>query len=92
MQDNVSLETKQKRLAILNERWNAYAHEKNEAYLEKVVKVLVDGASKKNKDVYSGYTETNKLVNFTANNVKPGDIVEVRITACKTFSLDGEQC
>ena len=92
MQDNVSLETKQKRLAILNERWNAYAHEKNEAYLGKVVKVLVDGASKKNKDVYSGYTETNKLVNFTANNVKPGDIVEVRITACKTFSLDGEQC
>lgn len=92
MVDNVSLKEKQRRLAELNERWNIYANEKNMAYQGKIVKVLVDGVSKKNKEVYSGYTETNKLVNFTATNVKPGDIVNVRITSCKTFSLDGEMC
>lgn len=91
MADNVALEVKQRRLQELNERWNTYAHEKNEAYRGKIVKVLVDGASKKNKEVYSGYTETNKLVNFKAQNVQPGDIVEVKIIDCKTFSLDGEQ-
>lgn len=91
MQDNVPLAEKQQRLQILNDRWNTYANEKNQAYLGKTVKVLVDGASKKNKDVYSGYTETNKLVNFTSAQVRPGDIVEVKITGCKTFSLDGEQ-
>ena len=64
---------------------------KNEAYLGKVVKVLVDGASKKKANVWSGYTETNKLVNFTGEHVTAGDIVKVKITACKTFSLDGEQ-
>ena len=91
MADNVSLEVKQRRLAELNECWNSFAHKKNDAYLGKTVKVLVDGASKKNENVLSGYTETNKLVNFVAKDAAPGDIVEVKITACKTFSLDGEQ-
>lgn len=91
MADNVELKVKQRRLQELNERWNLYAHEKNEAYLGSVVKVLVDGASKKNADVFSGYTETNKLVNFKRTTAQSGDIVSVRITACKTFSLDGEQ-
>lgn len=91
MEDNIPLAVKQRRLQELNERWNLYAHEKNEAYLGSIVKVLVDGASKKNKEVYSGYTETNKLVNFQRTDAKPGDIVSVKITACKTFSLDGEQ-
>ncbi|MGX8851936.1 tRNA (N6-isopentenyl adenosine(37)-C2)-methylthiotransferase MiaB [Amedibacillus sp. YH-ame10] len=92
MADNVELAEKQERLAILNERWNAYAKVKNEAYLGRVVKVLVDGVSKKNENILCGYTETNKLVNFKAKNAKQGDIVNVKIIACKTFSMDGEEC
>ena len=91
MADNVELAVKQRRLQELNERWNLYAREKNEEYLRSVVKVLVDGASKKNPEVFSGYTETNKLVNFRRTTAQSGDIVSVKITACKTFSLDGEQ-
>ncbi|MGX8834805.1 tRNA (N6-isopentenyl adenosine(37)-C2)-methylthiotransferase MiaB [Amedibacillus sp. YH-ame6] len=92
MADNVELAEKQERLAILNERWNAYAKVKNEAYLGRIVKVLVDGVSKKNENILCGYTETNKLVNFKAKNAKQGDIVNVKIIACKTFSMDGEEC
>lgn len=92
MADNVAFATKQKRLSILNERWNTYANEKNKAYLGMVMPVLVDGVSKKNKDILCGYTENNKLVNFKAKNAQPSDIVLVKITACKTFSLDGEEC
>ena len=55
--DNVELAVKQRRLQELNERWNLYAREKNEEYLGSVVKVLVDGASKKNPEVFSGYTK-----------------------------------
>ena len=40
--------------------------------------------------IYSGYTEDNKLVNFSGEHVEVGSIVEVKITNCKTFSLDGE--
>ena len=61
MADNVELAVKQRRLQELNERWNLYAREKNEEYLGSVVKVLVDGESKKNPEVFSGYTETNKM-------------------------------
>ena len=91
MEDNVALEEKQDRLQKLNERWNKYALEKNLAYIGKTVRVLVDGPSKKNKDIYSGYTDTNKLVNFVRKDAQPGDIVEVKINGAKTFSLDGEQ-
>ncbi|MEG1474825.1 MAG: tRNA (N6-isopentenyl adenosine(37)-C2)-methylthiotransferase MiaB [Longicatena sp.] len=91
MEDNIPLAIKQERLQILNNRWNAYAKIDNDAYLGRNVKVLVDGVSKKNKEVLSGYTETNKLVNFRSDSAKIGDIVEVKIVACKTFSLDGEE-
>ena len=90
MADNVSMEEKQERLHELNEVWNKHAKRKNEAYVGQIVEVLVDGHSKKNENVYSGYTKTNKLVNFTGTNIQPGEFVMVKITAAKTFSLDGE--
>lgn len=89
MEDPIDFETKKERLAKLNTLWNKYALEKNKAYEGKVVKVLVDGFSKKDDHVYSGYTDTNKLVNFTGENIQPGDFVDVLIETGKTFSLDG---
>ena len=91
MKDNVEHKEKQRRLSILNEKVDYYAKIKNEAYLNKTVKVLVDGFSKKNKEVYSGYTDTNKLVNFTAEQVEIGTIVDVLITEAKTWSLNGRR-
>ena len=90
MEDEIDEETKRQRLYRLNEVWNGYALEKNKAYIGKTVKVLVDGSSKRKEDVYSGYTETNKLVNFSGTNIEPGDLVDVYITDAKTFSLDGK--
>ncbi len=90
MADSVPMEVKQERLARLNERWNAYALENNQAYVGRIVKVLVDGPSKKDEHIYSGYTETNKMVNFTADKVQAGEIIEVNITQARTWSLNGE--
>ena len=87
MEDPIDFETKKERLARLNTLWNKYALEKNKAYEGKVVKVLVDGFSKKDDHVYSGYTDTNKLVNFTGENIQPGDFVDVLIETGKTFFL-----
>ncbi len=91
MEDNVPFEEKQERLQRLMAKTNVHASAKNLAWQGKVVKVLVDGMSKKNKEIYSGYTEQNKLVNFTATDVKVGDIVEVKINEAKTWTLDGEK-
>ena len=90
MADSVPMEVKQERLARLNERWNAYALENNQTYVGRIVKVLVDGPSKKDEHIYSGYTETNKMVNFTADKVQAGEIIEVKITQARTWSLNGE--
>ena len=89
MHDSIDMETKRKRLAKLNKTWNDLALEKNKAYIGRTVTVLVDGPSKKDKNVYSGYTDTQKLVNFKGENLQAGDFVEVKILDAKTFSLDG---
>ena len=44
-----------------------------------------DGASKKNPEVFSGYTETNKLVNFRRTTAQSGDIVSVKLRPAKHF-------
>ena len=90
MEDNISEEVKQRRLQELMEHTNHWAREKNEAYVGKTVQVLVDGPSKKNPSVFSGYSQTNKLVNFTGDDIHAGDLVNVKITQAKSWSLDGE--
>lgn len=91
MEDNVPFSNKQERLAKLNEKVNHYAWENNQKYKDMIVRVLVDGPSKKNPDIFCGYTETNKLVNFERIDAQSGEIIPVKITECKTWSLDGKQ-
>ncbi len=90
MDDSISREVKEERLQELNKKVAYYANQKNQAYLNKVVEVLVDGKSKKNDAVYSGYTPENKLVNFKGEGIEIGDLVNVKITECMSFSLNGE--
>ena len=41
--------------------------------------------------LYYGYSETNKLINFTSSKeLNLGDIVDVKIESAKTWSLDGK--
>lgn len=88
-EDKITVEEKRDRLAKLNERISYWAYHNNEPYLNKTVKVLCEGPSKKNPDVYCGYSEENKLVNFTGPKGLEGKIVEVKITEIKSFSLQG---
>ncbi len=89
LKDEVDIKTKEERLYRLNDVVNKYFLENNKKLEGKTLKVLVEGVSEK-KDMYYGYSETNKLINFVGEGVKPGDIVDVKITAAKTWSLDGE--
>ena len=90
LKDEVSEEEKEERLQRLNKVVNKYFLENNKKLLDRVVPVLVEGNSEK-KDMYYGYTDTNKLINFTAKrDVEVGEIVSVKVTQAKTWSLDGE--
>jgi tRNA-2-methylthio-N6-dimethylallyladenosine synthase len=90
MQDNVPMEVKRERLARLNEVVNEISARKNKEYEGRVVEVLVEGESKKNPDVLSGRTRTNKLVNFKGPKSAIGQLVNVKITEAKSWSLDGQ--
>ena len=91
LEDNTSLKEKEERLQRLNEVVNSIFLEKNKALVGKTLKVLVEGTSEK-KDMYFGYSETNKLINFTSDkDILCGDIVDVEITDAKTWSLDGKR-
>ncbi len=92
LKDDVSLEEKEERLQRLNKVVNRYFLENNKKLEGKEVLVLVEGISEK-KEMFFGYSETNKLINFSSKrNLQEGDIVRVKITSAKTWSLDGEDC
>jgi len=89
-EDNVLMSEKSNRLHLLNELVNKYALESNKNYLEKTVKVLIEGKDEKNNKFLTGYTETNKLVNIVGDDIHIGEIAYVKITDAKTWSLSGE--
>lgn len=89
MQDDIPMEVKKARLQRLNETLNEIGRRKNEELRGHVVEVLVEGESKKNADVLSGRTRTNKLVNFAGPKSLIGKMVMVRIEDPKTWSLTG---
>ena len=90
MVDNVPMEVKKERLARLNALINEISAKRNLDYQDKVVEVLVEGESKKNPEILSGRTRTNRLVNFKGPESVIGNIVYVKVTDAKTWSLDGE--
>ncbi|RCW70644.1 tRNA (N6-isopentenyl adenosine(37)-C2)-methylthiotransferase MiaB [Saliterribacillus persicus] len=89
-EDNIPMEVKKERLQRLNKLVNDQSAEAMKKYQDQVVKVLVEGESKKDPDVLSGYTDKNKLVNFRAPKDLIGQIVEVKVVNTKTWTLDGE--
>lgn len=92
LKDETSIEEKEERLQRLNAVVNKYFLENNKKLEGKILPVLVEGVSEKKKDMYFGYSDTNKLINFISdNNLEVGDIVNVKITSAKTWSLDGEE-
>ena len=89
MENAIPEEEKKSRLMRLNEKVAYYANMNAQKYQDQIVEVLVDGPSKKNKEVMCGYSREYKMVNFIGD-CKEGDIVQVKITKANSFSLNGE--
>src|SRR5690625_8005979 len=83
------MEVKKERLQRLNELVNSQASESMSAYQDEVVKMLVEGESKKDPDVLAGYTEKNKVVNFKGPKSTIGTIIDVKIIDTRSWSLHG---
>lgn len=88
--DNVSKKEKAARFKILTKALEETIAESSYAMVGNIYEILVDGWSKKDKSVLSGYSETNKLVHFRGEASHIGKIVRVRILESHTYSLIGE--
>lgn len=87
----VNDDIKEDRLQRLNDIVNTIFREKNEELRGVILPVLVEGVNDK-KNMYYGYSDTNKLINFTSDSdISIGDIVDVKIVDPKTWSLDGKR-
>lgn len=87
--DDVPMEVKKERLAILQKTISSFAKEVNESMVGTLQKVLVTGPSKKDPAVISGRTENNRVVNFDGGIELVGTFVDVEITAALANSLRG---
>ena len=88
--DQIPEPVKHERFDRLVEAVNRISEEKNALYLGRVEPVLVEGPSKNDRHMLAGRTDGFKLVNFAGDPSLIGQIVPVRITETKTFSLLGE--
>ena len=82
------------RLQEINALVERCAKERNARYAGHVEEVLAEGINPKDPTQLMGRTRTNRLTFFTAvgadgRNYQPGDLVQVRINAVRSFSLSG---
>jgi tRNA-2-methylthio-N6-dimethylallyladenosine synthase len=88
--DDVPMEVKKQRLAIIQARILQNARQISENMIGTVQKVLVSGQAVKHSDQVSGRTENNRVVNFKGSPELIGQLVSVKINEALTNSLRGE--
>lgn len=90
MEGQIDEEVKKDRLQRLITLQTQISGEVSKEYHGKIERVLVEGPSRKNKDIFSGRTSSNKVVLFKCNPSLKGQFVNIKINECKTWTLYGE--
>jgi len=90
MEGQISEDIKKERLKRLMDLQNQCTLNISKTYLGKVEKILVEGESRKNKEMLTGRTSTNKIVLFKGEKTLKGSFVNVKINHCNTWTLYGE--
>jgi tRNA-2-methylthio-N6-dimethylallyladenosine synthase len=89
----VTPEIKRERLQRLAAIQNPISLTLNQRLVGTVQEIMAEGASKNDPAHWCGRTEGNKIAVFAYNgaqNIKPGDLMPVRVTAAQTWNLSGE--
>ena len=88
--DDVDMDVKKQRLAILQQRINQNAQDISRKMVGSTQRILVDGFSKKDPGQLKGRTENNRVVNFQCDDTDLiGQFVDVTIAQAYSNSLLG---
>jgi tRNA-2-methylthio-N6-dimethylallyladenosine synthase len=90
MVDDVSPAEKTLRFMQLERVQKDSQNKRLQRYLNKVLKVLVEGASSRTANGLTGHSTCHKIVNFEGPTEFLGKVIDVRITEIKANSLFGE--
>ena len=88
--DDTPHEVKLRRLQHLQGVINANSKRISESRLGTVQRILVEGHAKRDASELMGRTECNRVVNFCGGAELIGQLVDVRITETRSFTLRGE--
>jgi len=91
MEDCLTEEQKHRNFERMVDFQNEISKKKNDAYFGKCERVLVEGESKTNPEFLSGRTDGGKIVNFRGEKELIGEMIDIKITEVKTWSLLGER-
>lgn len=90
MEDQIDLAVKKDRLLRLNDIQYSIAADINQSLEGTIQEVLVEGPSKTDQGKLTSRTRSNRIVIFSGSENLIGQLIDVRITKGKTFSLFGE--
>ncbi len=88
--DNVSEETKIRRLNEIIALQNEISNKSNQDDIGKTYEVLVEGFSKRSNEQLFGRTSQNKVVIFPREGRRIGEFIKVRILSASSATLIGE--
>jgi len=90
LSDDTPHEVKLRRLQHLQTVINDSIKRISEGRLGTVQRILVEGRSKRDGTELMGRTECNRVVNFCGQPAIIGQLVDVKITETRSYSLRGE--
>ncbi|WP_138512139.1 tRNA (N6-isopentenyl adenosine(37)-C2)-methylthiotransferase MiaB [Rhodoferax bucti] len=90
LHDDTPHEVKLRRLQEVQANINANIARISEQRLGTVQRILVEGGSKRDNGELMGRTECNRVVNFAGHPRLIGQLVDVRITETRSYTLRGE--
>ena len=90
MEDDIPEDVKKRRLNEIIQLQQKHSLYRTQQHLGKTEEVLIEKASKKSDDHWSGRNSQNTVVVFPKEQYKVGDFVNVKITDCTSATLIGE--
>jgi tRNA-2-methylthio-N6-dimethylallyladenosine synthase len=88
--DDTPHDVKLRRLHEVQANINANLQRISESRVGTIQRILVEGVSKRDAGELMGRTECNRVVNFSGQPRLVGQLVDVRITETRTYTLRGE--
>ncbi|WP_129715267.1 tRNA (N6-isopentenyl adenosine(37)-C2)-methylthiotransferase MiaB [Pedobacter sp. SYP-B3415] len=91
LEDDIPEEVKKRRLSEIMDKQREHSHYQLQKMVGKIVRVLIEGFSRKSEQDYCGRSDQNAMVVFPVEpHLKPGTYADILVERCTTATLIGK--